>query len=70
MEGGAVPGWARGTFCDSANSIGCTPDKRLVAYCDLSRWDGSLPSGYQYFEDPVSALRLVAPASWIDLLQC
>jgi len=52
VQDGAVPGWAQGTFCDSANSIGCTPDKRLVAYCDLSKWDGSLPSGYQYFEDP------------------
>lgn len=51
-DNGFVPAWARGTYCDSAASIGCTPDKHLVAYCDISKWDGNLPSGYQYFEDP------------------
>eukprot|EP00579_Thalassiosira_antarctica_P000623 CAMPEP_0201866140 /NCGR_PEP_ID=MMETSP0902-20130614/819_1 /ASSEMBLY_ACC=CAM_ASM_000551 /TAXON_ID=420261 /ORGANISM="Thalassiosira antarctica, Strain CCMP982" /LENGTH=766 /DNA_ID=CAMNT_0048391049 /DNA_START=19 /DNA_END=2317 /DNA_ORIENTATION=- len=54
IQKGAVPKWAQGTFCDSATSIGCTPDKNLVAYCDISKWDANLPSGYQYFEDPVS----------------
>lgn len=52
-DDGFVPAWARGTYCDSAASIGCTPDKHVVAYCDISKWDGNLPSGYQYFEDPV-----------------
>mmetsp|Transcript_19140 Transcript_19140/g.37194 ORF Transcript_19140/g.37194 Transcript_19140/m.37194 type:complete len:728 (+) Transcript_19140:261-2444(+) len=47
-----VPEWAYGTFCDSGDSVGCTPDKKMVAYCDISRWDGNLPSGYQYFQDP------------------
>ena len=52
IQQGEVPPWAHGTFCSSASSIGCTPDKHLVAYCDISKWDGNLPSGYQYFEDP------------------
>jgi len=52
IEKGKVPQWAEGTFCGSASSIGCTPDKHLVAYCDISKWDGNVPSGYQYFEDP------------------
>jgi len=52
IQRGSVPDWAMGTFCDAATSIGCTPDKNLVAYCDISKWDGNLPSGYQYFEDP------------------
>ena len=55
IQKGKVPAWAEGTFCSSASSIGCTPDKQLVAYCDISKCDGNLPSGYQYFEDPVSA---------------
>ena len=52
IQQGVVPSWASGMFCNSASSIGCTPDKHLVAYCDISKWDGNLPSGYQYFEDP------------------
>ena len=52
IQMGHEPDWAEGTFCSSATDIGCTPDKHLVAYCDISQWDGNLPSGYQYFEDP------------------
>ena len=47
IQRGKVPEWAEGTFCQSPSSIGCTPDKHLVAYCDISKWDGNLPSGYQ-----------------------
>ena len=54
IQNGSVPRWAQGTFCSDPQSIGCTPDKHLVAYCDISEWDGNLPSGYQYFDDPVS----------------
>jgi len=52
IQSGKVPIWADGTFCKSAGNLGCTPDKHLVAYCDISKWDGNLPSGYQYFDDP------------------
>jgi len=52
VQRGKVPSWGEGTFCDSTTSVGCTPDKNLVAYCDIAKWDGNLPSGYQYFEDP------------------
>ena len=31
-----VPKWAAGTFCDNGKSVGCTPDKKLIAYCDIS----------------------------------
>lgn len=62
IQDGEVPEWAEGTFCGSGNSIGCTPDKELVAYCNLATWNNNLPSGYQYFEDPVSAnLKLFNP---------
>ncbi|KAL9189154.1 hypothetical protein ACHAXT_011644 [Thalassiosira profunda] len=52
IQSGYVPSWGQGLFCSSANDIGCTPDKHLVAYCDISQWDGNLPSGYQYFDNP------------------
>jgi hypothetical protein len=62
IQDGEVPAWAEGTFCGSGSSIGCTPDKELVAYCNLSTWNNNLPSGYQYFDDPVSAnLKLFHP---------
>ena len=54
IRDGKVPQWGEGIFCATASSIGCTPDKELVAYCDISKWDANLPSGYQYFADPVS----------------
>mmetsp|Transcript_17574 Transcript_17574/g.31773 ORF Transcript_17574/g.31773 Transcript_17574/m.31773 type:complete len:345 (+) Transcript_17574:784-1818(+) len=54
IQNGTVPEWAEGTFCSSAASVGCTSDKHLVAYCDISQWDEHLPAAYQYFEDPVS----------------
>lgn len=37
IQRGSVAPWAQGTFCDSATSIGCTPDKHMVAYCDISK---------------------------------
>ncbi len=54
IQGGELPDWAVGTFCNSGGSIGCTSDKELVAYCNLAKWNDNLPSNYQYFEDPVS----------------
>ncbi|KAL7534587.1 hypothetical protein ACHAXR_005971 [Thalassiosira sp. AJA248-18] len=52
IQNSTLPKWAEGTFCNDSASIGCTPDKHLVAYCDISQWGGNLPSGYQYFDDP------------------
>ena len=72
IKNGVASKWAAGTFCDSAASIGCTPDKHLVAYCDLSKWDGNLPSGYQYFMDPVGIIELGALSSpcyhWVSIV--
>jgi hypothetical protein len=58
IQDGKVPSWGEGIFCNSASSIGCTPDKELVAYCDISKWDANLPSGYQYFDESVSSAPL------------
>lgn len=67
IQDGEVPEWAKGTFCSSETSIGCTPDKELVAYCNLAAWNNNLPSGYQYFEDPVSANRNCSVFTLISL---
>jgi len=64
-----VPEWAYGIFCDSGDSVGCTPDKKMVAYCDISRWDGNLPSGYQYFQDPVCRMS-ASIISWSRSFYC
>eukprot|EP00579_Thalassiosira_antarctica_P012174 CAMPEP_0201918814 /NCGR_PEP_ID=MMETSP0903-20130614/7867_1 /ASSEMBLY_ACC=CAM_ASM_000552 /TAXON_ID=420261 /ORGANISM="Thalassiosira antarctica, Strain CCMP982" /LENGTH=758 /DNA_ID=CAMNT_0048455199 /DNA_START=167 /DNA_END=2440 /DNA_ORIENTATION=+ len=52
IQNGTVPKWADGTFCSSTSSVGCTTDKHLIAFCDISNWPDDLPSEYQYFEDP------------------
>lgn len=52
LQNGLVPEWATVTFCNDAQHIGCSADRRLIAHCDLSKWNGNLPSGYQYFSDP------------------
>ncbi|KAL7520032.1 hypothetical protein ACHAWX_004783 [Stephanocyclus meneghinianus] len=51
IQYGGVPEWALGTFCNSPSDIGCSSDRRLVAFCDIAKWNGNLPSGYQYFSD-------------------
>ena len=51
IQDGEVPKWGAEFFCNSPEAIGCTPDKQLLAYCDISKWDGNLPSGYQYFDE-------------------
>lgn len=54
IQDGEVPAWGAEFFCNSPEAIGCTPDKHLMAYCDISRWDGNLPTGYQYFDADAS----------------
>eukprot|EP00986_Skeletonema_menzelii_P018567 scaffold26658_cov153-Skeletonema_menzelii.AAC.2 len=51
IQKGEVPKWGEEFFCNSQEAIGCTPDKHLLAYCDISRWDSNLPSGYQYYDE-------------------
>jgi hypothetical protein len=51
IQDGEVPKWGAEFFCNSPEAIGCTPDKNLLAYCDISKWDGNLPTGYQYFSE-------------------
>jgi len=51
IQDGQVPKWGEEFFCNSPEAIGCTPDKHLLAYCDISRWDANLPSGYQYYDE-------------------
>ena len=36
IQNGTVPKWADGTFCSSTSSVGCTTDKHLIAFCDIS----------------------------------
>ena len=51
IQNGEVPKWGKDFFCSSSEALGCTPDKHVVAFCDISRWDSNLPNGYQYFDE-------------------
>jgi hypothetical protein len=52
VQSGGLPEWARGTFCNNPSDIGCSSDRENVAFCDIAKWNGDLPTGYQYFSDP------------------
>ena len=52
VQSGGVPEWALGTFCNNPSDVGCSSDRKRVAFCDISKWNGNLPTGYQYFSDP------------------
>lgn len=52
VQNGGVPEFGLGTFCNNPSDIGCSSDRKMVAFCDIAKWNGLLPSGYQYFSDP------------------
>uniref|UniRef100_A0A7R9WA24 Leishmanolysin-like peptidase n=1 Tax=Pseudictyota dubia TaxID=2749911 RepID=A0A7R9WA24_9STRA len=49
---GQVPPASRGVFCGpSEPEIGCSPDHRMVAACDLVVYNQDLPKKFRYFDD-------------------